>query len=224
MDYILNIHTSLETAIINICDGNKILESSLNTDPKQHAGYLHTAIYQILQNNDIVPNQLKAIGVTIGPGSYTGIRVGLSTAKGLCYALKIPLITLNTLEVLAFSAIDNIQDKNAFYCPMIDARRMEVFTAVYNYKLSEVMQPSAMIITENSFEELLQSQPVYFFGNGSEKLKNIAKKISSPYFISQEITSYQLCQFAWKKYKKNQFEDVAYAEPLYIKEFYSIGK
>lgn len=224
MDYILNIHTSMETAIVSICAGNKILETSLNSDPKQHARYLHTAIHQILQSNDITPNQLKAVGVTAGPGSYTGIRVGLSTAKGLCYALNIPLITLNTLEVLALSAIDNIQDKNAFYCPMIDARRMEVFTAVYNHELGMVMEPSAMIVEENSFEDLLLSSPVYFFGNGSEKLKNISKKIPSSSFISQEINSNQLCQFTWKKYKENQFADVAYAEPLYIKEFYSARK
>ncbi len=224
MNYILNIHTATETAIVSICDGQKILATSINTNPKQHASFLHTAIQQILQENDIQINQLKAISVTNGPGSYTGIRVGLATAKGLCYSLKIPLITYNTLEVMTLSAIVNIQDKNAFYCPMIDARRMEVFAAVYNYAIKEVMPPSAMIITQNSFEELLQLQPVYFFGNGSEKFKKIAKNIPPSYFIDQEISCKVLCKIAWEKYQKNEFNDTAYAEPLYIKEFYSMHK
>ncbi len=93
MEFILNIHTSTETAVVNLCDGKYVLSSMLNTEPKQHAGFLHSAIQNLLEENSVEINQLKAIGVTIGPGSYTGIRVGLATAKGLCYALKIPMIT-----------------------------------------------------------------------------------------------------------------------------------
>ncbi len=224
MDYILNIHTATETAIVNIYDGEKVLATSVNTNSKEHAAYLHTAIHKILQENDISINQLKAIGVTNGPGSYTGIRVGLATAKGLCYALKIPLITFNTLEVMALSATENIQDRNALYCPMIDARRMEVFTAVYDYDLKEVMPPSAIIISENFLEELLHPQPIYFFGNGSEKFKNIGKNISGSYFIKQEIASKGLCKVVSGKYQRKEFDDIAYAEPLYLKEFYSTQK
>lgn len=224
MEYILNIHTATETAIVSICCGEKVLATSINKDPKQHAAFLHSAIHVILQENDILISQLKAIGVTNGPGSYTGIRVGLATAKGLCYALKIPLITFNTLEVMALSAVENIQDKNALYCPMIDARRMEVFTAVYNYDIKAIIPPSAMIITENSFEEKQQLHPIYFFGNGSQKFKNQAKNIPHSYFIDQEITSKELCKISWGKYQKKEFDNVAYAEPLYVKEFFSTYK
>ncbi len=224
MEYILNIHTALETAIVNICEGENVLSTLINNHSKSHAAWLHIAIHQILHENDIKITQLKAVGVTSGPGSYTGIRVGLATAKGLCYALKIPLITYNVLQVMALSAIDHIQDKNAFYCPMIDARRMEVFTAVYDYNLKEKIPPSAMVIAENSFEKLLKIQPIYFFGNGSEKFKNITKNKLFSNFIDQEITSEQLGKLAWQKYKKEEFDSVAYAEPLYIKEFYSTRK
>ncbi len=224
MEYILNIHTATATAIVNICNGENVLDTSINNDPKQHAAFLHYAIHKILQENDIQINQLKAIGVTNGPGSYTGIRVGLATAKGLCYALKIPLITFNTLEVMALSAIENIQDKSAFYCPMIDARRMEVFTAVYGYDLKELMPPSTIVTTENSFDGLFQSHPIYFFGNGSEKFKKIAKNIHHSYFIDQEISSKELCKFGWRKYQGKEFDNTAYAEPLYLKEFYSSQK
>src|SRR5690606_25144630 len=143
----------------------------------------HSAIRQILLDNNIKTNELKAVGVTGGPGSYTGIRVGMATAKGLCYALKIPLLLFNTLEVMALSAIESIGDKKALYCPMIDARRQEVFTGVYDYELNEVNSPSSMILDNNSFNTLLQKFPVYFFGSGSGKLKRQAKNIPEMFII-----------------------------------------
>ena len=224
MEYILNIHTATETAMVTICDGQEILATSANRDTKQHAAYLHTAIHQMLEEHHISIDQLKAIGVTNGPGSYTGIRVGLATAKGLCYALKIPLVTYNTLEILALSAAGITGDKNAFYCPMIDARRMEVFTAVYNYDLKEIMPPSAVIITESHLNDLLPLQPIYFFGNGSEKFKDAAKNIPGSTFLKQEIAPKAICEMAWSKYQRKEFTNIASAEPLYIKEFYSTHK
>lgn len=224
MDYILNVHTATETALVNLCAGQKVLATLLNTNSKQHAAWLHTGIQQLLKENGLHIQQLQAIGVTVGPGSYTGIRVGLATVKGLCYALKIPLITFNTLEVLSLSAANTLRDKHSLYCPMIDARRMEVFTAIYTHDVTEIMPPSATIVTEHSFVELLTSQSIYFFGNGSEKFKAIATNVPSSYFINQEITSEGLCSFAWLKYQRKEFNDPAYSEPLYIKEFYSPGK
>jgi tRNA threonylcarbamoyladenosine biosynthesis protein TsaB len=171
MNYILNIHTATETAMVNICNGPEVLATLFNQDTKQHASFLHTAIDQLLSENQIQMHQLKAIGVSNGPGSYTGIRVGLAAAKGLSYALQIPMITFNTLEVMAITAVNEIKNEDAYYCPMIDARRMEVYTAVYNYQLKEIISPQAMILSENSFEEIAQQQEVIFFGNGSEKFK-----------------------------------------------------
>ena len=220
MTYILNIHTATETAIVSICDGDKVLDYLSNPEPKQHASFLHTAISKILLKNDIHISALKAIGVTNGPGSYTGIRVGLATAKGLCFSLKIPLIIFNTLEVMALEASRNIKDETAFYCPMLDARRMEVFTAMYNYNLVEIKPPSAMILSENAISEFLPVVPVYFFGNGSIKLKNIAPGIPVSAFVNEEITAGSIASFSWKKFEKGQFADVVYTEPLYIKEFH----
>lgn len=225
MNYVLNIHTTLEKAILNLSDGPEVLSTSINTDSRQHAAFLHSSIQQILQKTDIQPADLKAIAVTGGPGSYTGIRVGLAAAKGLCFALKIPMIMLNTLEVMAFSAIENISDKNALYCPLIDARRMEVFTAVYNYELNRLIQPQAMVVEENSFKNLSKDHEIFFFGSGAEKFKKIKKSPAiNEQFTNDEITSAALSKFAWNRYKNHDFEDIINSSALYVKEFYTTAK
>src|SRR5262249_34686360 len=146
---------------------------------KDHAAFLQPAIQTIIQNSEFRIQNLDAISVVAGPGSYTGLRVGLASAKGLCYALNIPLITLNTLEVMAQAAInqstDQLINQSNLFCPMIDARRNEVFTAIYNEKLQTLIQPAALTLAENSFETFLQKQKVVFFGSGSIKWKEICK-------------------------------------------------
>jgi tRNA threonylcarbamoyladenosine biosynthesis protein TsaB len=221
MNYILNIHTATETAMVNICNGPEVLATLFNQDTKQHASFLHTAIDQLLSENKIQMHQLKAIGVSNGPGSYTGIRVGLAAAKGLSYALQIPMITFNTLEVMAITAINEIKNEDAYYCPMIDARRMEVYTAVYNYQLKEIISPQAMILSENSFEEIAQQQEVIFFGNGSEKFTLLAPHLKRIFSKVNKISSDSLGEIAWKKYLEHSFADIAYSEPLYLKDFNS---
>lgn len=222
MNYLLNIHTTAENAIINLSDGEEVLSTLINLDSRRHAAFLHSSIYQILQENDILTTSLKAVGVTGGPGSYTGIRVGLATAKGLCFGLKIPMIMINTLELMAFAAIENISKKNAFYCPMIDARRMEIFTAVYDSQLNLIMPPAAMILEENSFRNLIQNHPVFFFGSGAEKFKKIINNSDADYhFIDDELSSFALAKFAWNKFQKNEFNNIATSKAFYVKEFYS---
>jgi len=224
MNYILNIHTTTEQAIINICNEKEVIATDINTDSKEHAKFLHIAIQKILKKSQLQINDLKAIGVTNGPGSYTGIRVGLATAKGLCFSLKIPLITCNTLEVMTLSAIKNTREEDALFCPMIDARRMEVFTAVYTADLGELIPPSAIILDEKSFDSLLPGQPVYCFGSGSKKFENISNKNALFKFINQDITSDSLGFLSREKYEKKIFDNVAFAEPLYIKDFHSTIK
>ncbi|HUZ60607.1 MAG TPA: tRNA (adenosine(37)-N6)-threonylcarbamoyltransferase complex dimerization subunit type 1 TsaB [Hanamia sp.] len=224
MNFLLNIHTSTETAIVNLCDGPDLIATKENSNSKQHASFLHTAVHQILQELDIQPKDLKAIGVTGGPGSYTGIRVGLASAKGLCFALNIPLILLNTLEVMALSNIENLSDKNALYCPMIDARRMEVFTAVFDDQLNEVIPPSAMVLTENTFQDIIENKDIYFFGSGSQKFKNLVPHFPVSNFIESRISSKILGEFSWHKYQKNEFVNTFSAIPFYMKDFYSIEK
>ncbi|MDE3185198.1 MAG: tRNA (adenosine(37)-N6)-threonylcarbamoyltransferase complex dimerization subunit type 1 TsaB [Bacteroidota bacterium] len=227
MNYILNIHTTAEIAIVNICNENKVLGNSINTEPKEHASFLHIAINKILQDNDIKIGTLKAIGVTAGPGSYTGIRVGLATAKGLCFALQIPMMMYNSLELMAFSAIENFPDlsKETLFCPMIDARRMEVFTAVYNRQLNEINPPSAMVLNETSFEELAKNHLLFYFGSGAEKFKKLAENQSPNLkYILSDISSTSLAKFGWNKFQKKDFENVINAKPLYVKEFYTPAK
>lgn len=223
MSYILNIHTATETAIVNLTYDGKVLSTFINHDAKQHATLLHTAILQLLQTNNIDVKKLSAVGVSAGPGSYTGIRVGLATAKGLCYALNIPLVTFNSLELLAQSATKFAKDENALYCPMIDARRLEVFTAVYNYDLEELMAPSAVILDENSFADILNLSKVFFLGNGSNKFKNIAKSANS-FFLNEDISTESLALISSKKFEKKNLENMPYVKPLYIKDFHTILK
>lgn len=227
MNYILNIHTTAEKALLNISDEDRLISTSVNSEPKEHAGFLHVAIKKILQENDIPVSRIKAIGVTGGPGSYTGIRVGLAAAKGLCFALKIPMMMYNSLELMAFSAIQNIPDneKKALFSPMIDARRMEVFCAVYDSRLEEIKPPTNLVLNENILEELSQTPPVFYFGSGAEKFKNLLGN-SRPelHYILSDISSASLAQFGWNKFKKNDFENVISAKPLYVKEFYTTSK
>jgi tRNA threonylcarbamoyladenosine biosynthesis protein TsaB len=221
MANILNIHTATETAIVNLTNGHKVVSTLTNHETKEHASFLHIAIQKILEDQKINVKELSSIGVTSGPGSYTGIRVGLAAAKGLCYALKIPMITFSSLELLARSAIDLKPDPKALYCSMIDARRMEIYTAMYDVDLQEKMPPSAMIIDENSFSEILAGNKIYFIGSGSDKFKQLIKN-ENALFIPGDISSKSIAEISWEKYKSNKFQNIFDAHPLYIKDFHNI--
>lgn len=225
MNYILNIHTTTENAIVNLCNASKVLTTLENSDPKKHASFLHVAIEHILKDCGIQSHDLSAVGVTVGPGSYTGIRVGLASAKGLCFALNIPLIALNTLEIMGLSLIEIVKDKNGLYCPMIDARRMEIFSAVYNYDLKQVIAPSAVVLPENTFQNLIDAQPVYFSGSGVLKFKKLNSQLPDAHFFPEaSISSESLGSCSWKKFQAKNFENIENASPLYLKEFYTVGR
>jgi len=165
---------------------------------------------------------LDAIAVSKGPGSYTGLRIGVSTAKGFCYSLEKPLIAIGTLKAMAFGMIKMMGETadNYLFCPMIDARRMEVYTAVYNHKLVEIQEIRAEIIDEHSFAELLKKQKVVFAGDGAEKCKPILGRNKNALFLNDfHPSSSFLCELAEEKFKKGLFEDVAYFEPFYLKDF-----
>ena len=220
MALLLNIDTAGENAVITISKGEKILVAVANKKQKEHASFLHNAVKDLLLEIDITIKDLDAVAVVSGPGSYTGLRVGMASAKGFCYALQIPLITIPTLELMATFAVNKINDKESFYCPMIDARRMEVFTAVYTYDLVETIKPTALLLEENSFEALLKEKRVYFSGNGAFKLNNLIKN-NKAFFIDEEHCAETTAMLANKYYERNNFSDVAYASPFYLKEFYT---
>jgi tRNA threonylcarbamoyladenosine biosynthesis protein TsaB len=214
---LLNIDTAVETASVCLSNDAVVVALSINEKQKDHAAWLHTAIHKLLRDEGLDSNDLKAVAVSIGPGSYTGLRIGLAAAKGLCYALHIPLITIGTLEMMAHAAEKETAE---LICPLIDARRMEVFTAVYDKTLQEIVKPLAMIVDKNSFADLLSSHRVIFYGNGCKKLQTVLTHTNAT-FSTGMATAADLTHLAYKYFREKRFADIAYTEPLYIKEFYS---
>jgi tRNA threonylcarbamoyladenosine biosynthesis protein TsaB len=204
-------------ASLALAQENTLLAFSKNEQQNDHASWIHTDIQQLLKESNKAPQDLDAVAVTIGPGSYTGLRVGLSTAKGLCYALQIPLLTIPTLELIA-STIK--APANARIIPMIDARRMEVFTATYNEYLQELKAPYALILDENSFSEELKYQQVFFCGNGGAKFQTICQSANA-HFETKSATAVDMIPLGIKRFHEENFADLAYSGPLYVKEFQS---
>ncbi|HYF32636.1 MAG TPA: tRNA (adenosine(37)-N6)-threonylcarbamoyltransferase complex dimerization subunit type 1 TsaB [Chitinophagaceae bacterium] len=227
MSFILNIDTATESASIALAREGEVLASMENEDQKDHAAWIHTAIRELMQQGNCSMQQLQAIAVTAGPGSYTGLRVGMATAKGLCYSLQIPLITESTLKMMAVAAIEQISPQGditgTLFCPMIDARRMEVFTAVYDHLLDEVLTPQPMILHGNSFGELLPVKPMVFFGSGSKKFRELMHSPAA-HFADVRHHARHLSRLSWPRFQAGNFEDPAYAEPAYLKEFHTHTK
>jgi tRNA threonylcarbamoyladenosine biosynthesis protein TsaB len=227
---ILNIDTATEQATVCISKDGEVISALINDNQKDHAGWVQVAINSLLQKEGVTMQQLEAVAVTEGPGSYTGLRVGMATAKGLCFALQIPLITINTLQVMAYAAINQVGSEAShmapplFYCPMIDARRMEVFTAVYDEQLQEIIAPKAMILDELSFKEALNNRSLVCFGNGSLKWKNVSR-YPNVLFIDEKIDiAKSLAKLAASLHLEQNFANLAYTEPVYLKEFYTYIK
>lgn len=223
MALLLNIDTATEFASVCLSEENKIISILESRDQKNHASFLQPAIEQICQTSGVKLKDIDAVSVTSGPGSYTGLRVGLSSAKGLCYALNKPLILINTLEVMAQAAMLAYQGpgkSNYLFCPMIDARRMEVFTAIYDLQFQVIMQPCARILTENSFEEELSAHTLIFSGSGSFKMKKQPGHING-IFIDTIHNASNLASRALNAFHNQKFGDLAYSEPDYLKEFYT---
>jgi tRNA threonylcarbamoyladenosine biosynthesis protein TsaB len=224
MPLILNIDTATNQASVSLALEGKVLQERVNGQSMDHAAWIHTAIDELIHanNHKYNLNEINAVAVVAGPGSYTGLRVGMATAKGLCYALNIPLISLNTLKIMAYATNDEFSS-SLLLCPMLDARRLEVFTALYDASLNELIQPCAMILEENSFSEWLNKYEIIFFGSGSNKWKEIVKNenaiFRNSFYMPQDIAS-----IAYKTFMQHDFSGLAYTEPVYLKEFYSYQK
>jgi tRNA threonylcarbamoyladenosine biosynthesis protein TsaB len=217
MSLILNIDTAIENGSVCLAKNDIVIAVTENSNQRDHASWIHMAIQKLLTDNGYKLTDLDSVAVSSGPGSYTGLRVGLSTAKGLCYALNIPLITINTLELMAFSAKDQAIE---LISPMIDARRMEVFTAVYNKNMQEIVAPQACILEKDLFSELLKKQSIIFFGNGARKFKPLVQSPNAD-FPQIETNACHLADISYKFFEKRQFADLAYAEPFYLKGFFT---
>lgn len=220
MSVILHIDTSLDKASVCLSKEQEVIFFYSNEKKNDHATWLHTAIRNGLHSSGYNLHQSDAIAVTIGPGSYTGLRIGLASAKGLCYTLHKPLIGLNTLLVMTHVIKTNAEE---LICPMIDARRMEVFTAIYNKDLEEIIKPSAMVLDENSFTDELKEYRILFCGNGAEKFKKICNSENAS-FSDNGFDARDMISPAIHKYINKDFLDLAYSEPIYLKEFFTPGK
>jgi tRNA threonylcarbamoyladenosine biosynthesis protein TsaB len=230
---ILNIDTSTEIASVSISNAGQEFGKLINTEQKDHASWLHKAILELMAGSAVELQQLKAVAVTAGPGSYTGIRVGMASAKGLAYALAIPLITENTLKVMAWSMLNSTTQStnlkspglqsSLLYAPMIDARRDEVFTAVFDSDLSEIIPPVALRLDETSYADQLINREIVFFGSGSEKWKLINGHQNTQ-FLNWDYAYFNLAYLAYQSYTEKVFADLAYVSPYYLKEFYTYKK
>lgn len=225
MSLILNIDTSLAHASLCLAKDGVSIRVLNNTSQHDHAAWIHQAIKNILEEAGYSFTALSAVAVTAGPGSYTGLRVGMATAKGLSYALNIPLITENTLRVMALASQQaSVRDVgHVLFCPMIDARRMEVFTAIFDGSLDEILKPAAMIIDRDSFADLLSTERILFSGSGSGKFRQLVGE-SKARFSDVQHSAEHLAQLTHEKFQISDFDDVAYSEPLYLKEFYTVPK
>ena len=215
MSYIINIETATKNCSVALAkEGKTILYKEIAEEGYSHAERLHVFIEAIIKEAGITFQDLSAIAVSQGPGSYTGLRIGVSAAKGLCFALDIPLIAVDTLQVLASQA----KVSSGLIIPMLDARRMEVYSAIFTPNFEKLRAIQAEIITENSFEDLQET--LYFVGDCTEKCKTVLTKENFVFLDKIKYPSAkQMSWLSFEKYKKNDTEDVAYFEPYYLKDF-----
>lgn len=218
MALILSIETATAVCSVAVHRGDDILGTQELYLQKSHSTHLSVMIEQLLDNCQIDIQGLEAIAVSKGPGSYTGLRIGVATAKGLCYGLGIPLIGVNTLEAMAHQ-IKTYPISYDYLCPMIDARRMEVYCTILNADFQVVAKTWAEVITEDSFKEWRQRGKVLFFGNGSEKCKEVIMGTNSIFVNDVQPLAKSIGCIASSKYSGGQTENLAYFEPFYLKEF-----
>ncbi|WP_299895010.1 tRNA (adenosine(37)-N6)-threonylcarbamoyltransferase complex dimerization subunit type 1 TsaB [uncultured Aquimarina sp.] len=216
MAYILCLETSTTNCSVSLCEDGKVIGFKEDYDTKySHAERLHQFIKIVLEEASIEFKELNAIAVSKGPGSYTGLRIGVSSAKGLCYGLQIPLISISTLHSLAMQ----IQCDKGYIVPMIDARRMEVYSAIFSKDYKQERSIEAEILVEDSYQSYLQNNEVCFIGNGVSKFSEICEHKNAKFFPEKLPSSKEMAILSYQKYVNKDFEDVSYFEPYYLKDF-----
>ena len=224
MALILNIESATNTCSVALAMDGKLLALAENNKPRNHAEVITLYIQEVLHKTNISFSKLDAVAISKGPGSYTGLRIGVSTAKGLCYALNKPLIAINTLQAMVLALLQTANYKrqvaNILFCPMLDARRMEVYCALFDANNSLVKETSAEIINEQSFANILKNNQVVFFGDGAAKCKTTLAKHPNAVFIDDVFPSAKnILTLSEAAFHNKQFEDTAYFEPFYLKDF-----
>lgn len=220
MALILLIETATTACSVALANDGEILALKELNERNVHAEVITVFIDEVMAAAGKTYADLDAVAVSSGPGSYTGLRIGVSTAKGLCYALDKPLIAVETLQAMADGMAGTLNDTNVLLCPMIDARRMEVYTAIFDHKANRIRPTAAEIIDANSFTDLLQQQLILFFGDGADKCREVFEGNANARFDTSFLNSARwLTQAALRKFANQEFEDVAYFEPFYLKDF-----
>lgn len=226
MALIIQIDTANQSASIALAQDGNVVDEAFNHNQKDHASFVQPAIVELLKKNNLSLKDVDAVSVISGPGSYTGLRVGMASAKGLCYALSIPLIKINTLEAMAMAAIianeDRVMDsysKPLAFCPMIDARRNEVFAAIYDERLNIILEPVAIELNDSSLSDYIEKKQIVFSGNGAPKFKKMLQH-QNLYLLDIDTNNHASANLGELAYGRKSFADVAYAEPDYLKNFY----
>lgn len=229
MALLLSLETSTQACSVALHQKEIVLASRQINTPRSAASKLAVMIREVLAEANSKPSDLKAIVVASGPGSYTGLRIGVATAKGFCYALKIPLIAINTLDLLAFQAKNYLQGnqsgsptlsvKENLLCPMLDARRMEVYCKLVDFDLQEIAPTEAKILDQKSFSEILDKKKVFFFGEGSVKCQEVIQHPNARFINGLVPDAIPLGHLGYEKWVQSSFEDVESFEPFYLKDF-----
>jgi len=220
---ILCIDTTSEFCSVSLFINQNLIENNNSKIERSHSKLLIKLIDDTLNNNKLKIADIDIFSISKGPGSYTGLRIGLSSIKGFCYALNKPLVSINTLKILAISALENIDDKDFILCPMIDARRMEVYTKSFDHNLNELSNDQAIILEKDTFDNY-KDKKVYFFGDGSDKFKKIVSRKNFIFLDNINPDSKFMGKLSYDKFINRNFEDLSSFEPNYIKDFYLIKK
>lgn len=219
MSYILNIETATTNCSVSLSkEGETFILKEDYGNGYSHAERLHVYIEDVLEQANLGLKDIDAIAISKGPGSYTGLRIGVSTAKGLCFAADKPLISISTLEALSHQ----VKAEDGIIVPMLDARRMEVYSAVFDANHKQIRDVQAEVLDETSFADYLATGKVYFIGNGVEKTKTLINHPNAVFIEGKLPSANEMSAMAFDKYKKDDIEDVAYFEPYYLKDFIAI--
>ena len=220
MALILNIETATQTCSVALCNEGIPVSVRESIENRDHASVLTVFISEILEEKHLSVSDIDAVSVSIGPGSYTGLRIGVSVAKGLCYAAGKPLIKIPTLKALAAGIVSKgLSVSVNTLIPMLDARRMEVYTGIYSRELKELLPVKAEVITETSFREWIEKGPVLFFGDGAPKCEQVIKNKNAVFINSFPASASYMGPLSELLFSESRFEDVAYLEPFYLKDF-----
>ena len=217
---IINIETATTVCSVAVSENGKVIIEKVSFDGPSHASLLGVFVEEAIKESKSLGLKIDAVAVSSGPGSYTGLRIGVSMAKGLCFGNNIPLLNIHTLDILAYKAINDIAvPADTLFCAMLDARRMEVYTAMYDHTLKKIHETEACIVAEDTYARLLEKQPVCFFGNGAGKCKSVIKSPNAIFVDDLHPIASDMAVLSEQVYADKSFEDVAYFEPFYLKDF-----